>query len=145
MRMARHMRTPSHPSGGEGWGEGGVGVAPELDQYCSQHSVEVGHDIGIREAQHAIAAAFKSPGPRRVMGFTAGVRVPVQLDRKALGPGGKVGDIGRKDDLPLELHAQAVGAKPVPETALRLGQVRAQRLGARSRFDVPLDASPLSP
>ena len=65
-------------------GARGLSVAPERDQDCAQDAVEVGHHVRVREPDHSVASLFERPCPRRVVSFTAAMRVAVELDHEAL-------------------------------------------------------------
>jgi len=126
--------------GARGWG-----VSAEGDEDRSQDAVEVRHDVRVGKADHPIASCFEGARAGGVVGLRFAMGVPVELDDETFGARGEVGDVGREDNLALEFDAEAIGAKPVPETALGLGQVGAQGFRADSRFDVPFHLAAPSP
>jgi len=120
----------------------GFGVAPQRYKDCAQDPIEVGHHVSVGESDDTIAALFQRSRASGVVRFASRVRVSVELDDEAFATAGEVGDVGREDDLALELHADTVGPEVVPETALGFGEIRAQLLGAIPCFDVPFQSAP---
>ena len=134
--------SPSPPSGGEGRGEGGVRIASKPDQDGSKHPFEIAHDIGIREADDAIAHLLEREGAAPILDFAIGVGVAVKLDYQPLGSGSEVGDVGREHNLPLKFNTQPIAPNCVPQSPLGLGLVRAKLLRARPCLDVSFHAAP---
>jgi hypothetical protein len=141
-RMEIRLLTPSHPTGGEGRGEGVLGIPAEGDQNLPEHAIKIAHDVCIGEAKHLITAVFQSCGPRSVKSLTPSVSVAVELDDEPLGASREVCNIRRKHDLALEFDAEATGTKMIPKSTFRLGKVRPQDLRAGSRFGMPLQGAP---
>lgn len=135
-------QAPSHPSGGEGWGEGGVRIPPQLDQYRSEHTIQVVHHVGIGKPKHAKSALFKRSSAGGVVRLSSRMRVAVELDDQTFGARSEVGDVRGKHDLALKLHADSIGSNCGPELSFRGGQVRSKLLGANSCIDVPSQSSP---
>ena len=135
-------RSPSHPSGGEGWGEGVLGVSPERDQYFSDNSRQVPHHILIAESDHAIAKSFENSGPRHVICLTTGVSIPVKFNDETLRTSCKVCNIGRQHDLSLKLCTNPVGTNSIPQPSFRSSEIRAQPFRADARVDMPFQFAP---
>ena len=135
-------QAPSHPSGGEGWGEGGVRIPPQLDQYRSEHAIQVAHHVGIGEPKHAKSALFKRSSAGGVVRLLPRMRVAVELDDQTFGACSEVGDVRGKHDLALEFDANSIGSNCGPELSFRGCQVSSELLGANSCFDVPSQSSP---
>jgi hypothetical protein len=123
--------------------KGARGVEGEAD--CLEHSIDVGHHVGIGEPDYAVASGFEGARAGGVIGLPLAVGVAVELDDQALAPACEVGDVGGEDDLFLELDAEAVAAEVLPEAALGLGEPFAEVLGAVSGFDVALHGSAPAP
>jgi hypothetical protein len=138
---AVQCRTSASPSPLPLKGARAFGVASECHQDYAQDAVEVGHHVRVGEPDHAVAALFQGSCARGVVTFAAAVSISAAFDHEALGTRGEVGDVGRGDGLPLELHAEAVRSEVVPEPAFGLGEVLAQRFGASSCFDVPFQTA----
>jgi len=135
-------KSPSPPSGGEGRGEGAVRIAAELDQYGSNHAVEIAQNIAIGETDHTIAPFNERGGPSGVVGFALGMGIAVKLDDQSFGSRREVRDVGRKNDLALKFYPEAVGADNMPQHSLRRSEVAAKLLGALSGFGVPFQRPP---
>jgi len=120
----------------------GFGVASQRDQDRSQDAVEVRHHVGIGEPDHSVAECFEELRSGSVIGLALIVSVAVELDDQAVRSRCEIGDVRGQDDLALELHAEAVRSKVVPETAFGLGEVFAQFLCAGSCFGVPFQIAP---
>ena len=126
-------------------GATGFRVAPECNENGAEDAVEVGHDVGVRESNHAVAALFECSRSRSVVSLASAVGVTVEFDDEAVRPGGEVGDVGGEDDLLVELYAEAARSEVVPEAAFGFGEVFAQLFRAGSGFDVPFDGTAPSP
>lgn len=126
---------------------GGFGILAQGHQDCSDHAIEIAHDLAVGEAQDAVAAGFQRGGARGVIGFAPGVAVAVELDDEARATGREVGDVRGKDDLALELDAETVSPKHGPQCAFGRSEVLPQLFGSGTRFWIPLHPSdsPLSP
>jgi hypothetical protein len=123
-------------------GARGFGIAPQGDQDCLKHTIHVRHDVGIREADYSVTALFEVSRSSGIVRLSVTMGVAVELDHEAFASTGEVGDIGGENSLLLEFHAEPVGAKVVPETALGFGQIPSQVLRAVSCLDVPLQTAP---
>ena len=134
--------TPSHPSGGEGWGEGVLGVSAKRDQYGTEHPVGVFHHVSISEAENSVSTALKRTGSYSIIGAAFGVRVAVHFNRQPLRARRKVHDVRRNDGLLLEFHTEPVGAKMVPQPLFGLRQSFPKGFGAIPCLDVPLQTTP---
>jgi hypothetical protein len=134
--------SPSHPSGGEGWGEGVVRIPAERYQDGSEDSVDIGQNILVCETDYPVAACLQRESSCGVVSLPVAVRVSVDLDNQPMGPGGEIGDVGCNNHLFLEFHAEAVGAQSVPEALFGLRLIDSMTLGAISRLDVPLQTTP---
>ena len=135
---------PSHPSGGEGWGEGGFGIAPQLAQDCQHNFVEVAHHVIIREANDTVSHLPKRCSARGVVSFPIAMGVAIDLNDQFFGSRCEIGNVGRNDDLPLKLYAKPVGAEDIPQATFGLGEIGAQLLRTSSGYGVPLQEFPLS-
>ena len=125
---------PSHPSGGEGWGEGvfgegGVRVAANCDQDGTQYAIDIAHDIGVGETQHAVPTRFEARGSRCVIAFLPDMAVAVDFDHQPFGPRGEIRDIGRENDLSLKFDPRLARAQPRPQPLFWFRHRTAQRFG----------------
>lgn len=136
------LLTPSHPSGGEGWGEGVDTTPSQLSQYGAKHAINVAHNFSVREPEHAIASLFQFQRPRRVITFAACMSVAIELDHEPLAASSEIGNVRCKNNLSLKFCAEPVRPKMIPESSFRLRQIAPQFLGTSSRLLVPFQASP---
>jgi len=120
----------------------GFRIPSQLNQNGSDYSVQIGHHVSIGEPKHAIALRLESQRSRSVVRFAPTVGVAIHFDNQTLRARSEVRDIGRKDNLSLELHADTIGTNCVPQLPFWRSKIRAQPLCARSSFDVPLQRAP---
>ena len=134
--------TPSHLSRGESWGEGGVRIPAQRNKNVPQDTIKIAHHVDVGDANDTVSHAFERDCSRRVISFAAAMRIAVDLNDETFRTGREIGNIGRKDDLPLELDPDAIGPDRIPELSLRSSEVGAQLLGASSSFNVPFQRTP---
>lgn len=106
--------------------------------------IQIGHDVIVGETDDAVAELAKCSSSSSVISFPVAMRVAVNFYHQPFRAGGKVGDVRREDDLALEFHSEAVGAKDAPQPAFCGSEIGAQLLCASSRVGVPFHDSPLS-